>query len=162
MPHPSSRKAYWIALIILLFSVQYATAKGSAIVAAESMKKAIDLVGIKPFMTQLTIEEQQIYPKKKSAIETTLSSTYSEISNTKTFHIALSNDWRKLIAQKHSIETVDNQFARNFMRISYSKYLCSYPPTRLLMDKGITLSFQYIESDSTYLFTLSFTSEKCF
>lgn len=129
--------------------------------ATNSMKKAIDLVGIKPYMINLTNEEQEIYPQRKSAIETTISSTYSKKSNTKTFQVLLSEGWRRLFAKSHTMDSVDNIFVKKRMQVVYSKYLCSYPPTRLLLNEGVTMSFQYMESDATYLFTTSFTDASC-
>ena len=128
---------------------------------AKAMKKAIDIVGIEKFMGLMVKEEQANYPLQKSAYETTLSSTYSMESNTRTEQIALTADWKALYAQAYGKEDVDREFVRNKMLPAYAKHNCTYPPTRLLLDEGATLNYQYSDTDGSYLFTLSYSLKDC-
>lgn len=127
---------------------------------AIATKKAIALVGIRAYMTEITRKEQANYPVQKSVYETIVSSTYAANTNTRTTHVILVRNWNTLFAKAYGKNTVDKDFIRKKLQDTYAKYNCSYPPTRLLLDEGVRLNYQYI-ANSSYLFTVSYSLEDC-
>lgn len=117
----------------------------SATEQAAAMRKAIELVGIAPFMTEVTTREQQQYPLQKSAVETVLSSPYVSATNTKTFHIALTTSWKSAVAKAYGKEQVRIEFLQQQLQQTISAYFCSYPPVRLLFEKGVKIDQQHME-----------------